>query len=125
MQTLPPTSAAAKYHSLRVYYQVMEWKGAGDSIKPEEWGWRIVEGNYLPVNIDKPPAPSHLLDMICCGCNKHCNTNRCTSRRRGLCCSDVCTECRGVSCSNSELPNLTEDCLVKLDLLTSRGKKIN
>ena len=25
-QSLPPTSAAGKYHSLRVYYQVMVWK---------------------------------------------------------------------------------------------------
>ena len=25
-QTLPPTSAAAKYHSLRVYFQVQQWK---------------------------------------------------------------------------------------------------
>ena len=38
-KTLPPTSAAAKFHSLRVYYQVQEWKGAGDGLLPEEWGW--------------------------------------------------------------------------------------
>lgn len=25
-QTLPPTSAAAKYHSLWVYFQILEWK---------------------------------------------------------------------------------------------------
>ncbi len=25
-QTLPPTSAAVKYHSLRVYYQIRQWK---------------------------------------------------------------------------------------------------
>ncbi len=35
-RTLPPTSAAAMYHSLRVYYHVMYWKGKGDSMKPEE-----------------------------------------------------------------------------------------
>ena len=26
-QTLPPTAAAAEYHNLRVYYQIMDWKG--------------------------------------------------------------------------------------------------
>ena len=26
-QTLPPTSTAAKYHGLCVYFQVMEWSG--------------------------------------------------------------------------------------------------
>ena len=37
-KTLPPTSTAAKFHSLHVYYQVQEWKGAGDGLLPEEWG---------------------------------------------------------------------------------------
>ena len=39
-QTLPPTSAAAKFHSLRVYYQILQCKGTGDRFLPEEWGWR-------------------------------------------------------------------------------------
>ena len=37
-RTLSPTSAAAMYHSLRVYYHVMYWKGKCDSMKPEDWG---------------------------------------------------------------------------------------
>ena len=39
-QTLPPTSAAVKYHSLRVYLQVQQWKVSGDDLLPVEWGWR-------------------------------------------------------------------------------------
>ena len=35
-RTLPPISADTMYHSLRVYYHVMYWKGKGDSMKPEE-----------------------------------------------------------------------------------------
>ena len=35
-RTLPPTSAAAMYHCLRVYYHVMYWTGKGYSMKPEE-----------------------------------------------------------------------------------------
>ena len=35
-RTMPLTSAAAMYHSLRVYYHVMYWQGKGDSMKPEE-----------------------------------------------------------------------------------------
>ena len=27
--TMPPTSAAAKYHSIRVYYQMQQWKERG------------------------------------------------------------------------------------------------
>ncbi len=33
-KTLPPTSAATKFHSLCVYYQVMEWKGTCVNMKP-------------------------------------------------------------------------------------------
>ena len=33
-QSLPPTSAAAKYHSLRVYLQVQEWKGSAAELNP-------------------------------------------------------------------------------------------
>ena len=50
-RTLPPTSAAATYHSLRVYYYVMLWKGKGDSMKPEECGvahcgWKMYTNAY-------------------------------------------------------------------------------
>ena len=42
-KTLPPTSAAAKFHSLCVYHQVKQWNGAGDGPLPEEWGWKESE----------------------------------------------------------------------------------
>ena len=34
-------SAGAIYHSVRVYRHVMYWKGTGDSMKSEEWGWHF------------------------------------------------------------------------------------
>ena len=97
-RTLPP-SAAAMYHSLRVYYRVTYWKGKGDSMKPEEWGWHIVVVKSIPMQNDKPAAPAELLDSIYCSCKKPSNTNRCTCRQHGVHCSDVCTECR---CTESE-----------------------
>ena len=33
-QVLPPTSAAAKYHCLRVYFQILEWKGCTNEVSP-------------------------------------------------------------------------------------------
>ena len=57
-QTLPPTSAAAKYHSLLVYFQKLEWKGSGDEIRPLEWGWKKSDGKLMPVLTDLQPAPS-------------------------------------------------------------------
>ena len=40
-EVLPPKSAAAKYHSLRVYLQVQEWKGC-NTLRPTDWGWKMV-----------------------------------------------------------------------------------
>ena len=37
-QSLTPTSEAAKYHSLRVYLEVQEWKESADGLHPADWG---------------------------------------------------------------------------------------
>ena len=57
-KNLPPTSAAAKYHSLLVYFQILEWKGSGDKIRPVEWGWKKSNRKLMPVLTDLPQAPS-------------------------------------------------------------------
>ena len=76
-QTLTPTSAAAKFHSLRVYFQVQQWKGTGDGLLPEEWGWRESEDEILvPVTTDLLPAPHDLLRIIRCNCKSDCGTMR-------------------------------------------------
>ena len=108
-QTLPPTFAASVYHSLRVYFQVMQWKGKQKSMNPEDWGWQLVDNKYLPKQTDKAAAPTELLNIIFCGCKTQCDTRRCTCRQHGLFCSDVCTHCRGTSCKNSEPPDLTDN----------------
>ena len=36
--TLPPTSKAAKYHNMRVYYQVQEWTKTDNTLLPKDWG---------------------------------------------------------------------------------------
>ena len=50
-QVLPPTSAAAKFHSMRVYLQVQQWMGQGDQLKPEDCGWyekdAVSPSNYI------------------------------------------------------------------------------
>ena len=35
-QSLPPTSAVAKYHSLCIYLQVQEWKGSAAGLRPRD-----------------------------------------------------------------------------------------
>ena len=54
-QTLAPTSAAARYHSMRVYLQVQQWLVVCN-MKETDWGWMTKDENLVPVMTDLPPA---------------------------------------------------------------------
>lgn len=56
-ERLPPTASACKFHSLRTYYQVMEWMGCCEEMAPSEWGWKVEGDKLVPVMTDKSPAP--------------------------------------------------------------------
>lgn len=100
-QNLPPTSAAAKYHSQRVYLQVKQWKGEDEEISVEDWGWKLSDDQVHPVMTDLPAAPESLLRMIRCNCSLDCASKRCSCRKHGLECSPACGQCRGTACTNS------------------------
>ena len=91
-ECLPPTSAAAVYHSLRVYHQVQQWRG--DALRPQDWSWKLVDGSLLPVRTDLPAAHGSLLEIIRC-------------RKHGLDCLATRGNCRGQSCPNSASPDLS------------------
>jgi len=101
---LPPTSGAAKFHSLRAYYQVQVWRGKSGHLDPKDWGWEITNDQLMPVKTDMPPAPKELLRIFRCNCKTGCSSKRCTCRRHGLECTPACGECKGMSCSNSPKP---------------------
>ena len=63
-QALPPTSAAMKYHSYRVYYQICVWSEWDSNMFPEDWGWRIDEEGFVPVATDLPVAPENLSRVV-------------------------------------------------------------
>lgn len=107
-QSLPPTSAAAKFHNLRVYYQVQDWKG-NTSLLPEDWDWQLQGGQLLPALTDLQPAPPVLLDIIRCKCKTDCSSSRCSCRKHGLECSSACSECHGILCSNSNIEEVYDD----------------
>lgn len=98
-QTLPPTSSAIEYHSLRVYHQIQAWRGY--HLDPLTWGWRSEEEQLIPIMMSTEPAPAELLKTIRCNCLTECKTSRCSCRRAGLECTLACGECRGMSCANS------------------------
>ena len=64
-QTLPPTSSAARYHSMRVYLQVQQWLGVCN-MNDTDRGWTTKDENRVPVMTDLPPAPDELLRVIRC-----------------------------------------------------------
>ena len=107
-EAIPPTSAAAKFHSMRVYCQVMMWKGR--EIDPKKWGWKVINDAMFPCHTDLACAPEELLKLICCQCKKGCTNMRCSCKKNGLACSFACGECRGVSCDNSMHPEIDDDC---------------
>ena len=58
----------------------------------------------MPVTTTLQPAPDAVLYLVKCGCGKDkCGNNRCSCRRAGLMCTDLC------SCSNSETGEACEN----------------
>ena len=103
MQSLPPTSDAAKYHTYGVMYQAKSWMDEADELKPEEWGWEYIEGKLVPRTMDLTPAPACILKIVRCQCRGNCSSNRCTCRKNDLLCTNACSECMGVNCDNIDL----------------------
>ncbi|KAK7508145.1 hypothetical protein BaRGS_00000384 [Batillaria attramentaria] len=100
-QKLPPTSAAAKFHSTRVYLQVQEWKHLRETLSLTAWGWELKDNTLFPTYTTKAVAPDDLLCIIKCNCKADCSTDRCSCRRHGRVCSAAYGECRGECCMNS------------------------
>ena len=110
-RNLPPTMAAAKYHSLRVYLQICQWKDSDCDLEPTSWGWTISESGMVPIMTDLPPAPESLLNVIRCNCSTDCSSGRCTCQKHGMKCSPACGQCHGSACSNASpfVTNLDEE----------------
>ena len=104
-QTLPPTSSAAKYHSLRVYYQIRQWQGTEAGMSPQDLGWKESNGALIPVTTDLDPALNELLQIVRCNCQTDCSMLRYSCRKHGLNCSVACGNCRrsGYCNSNPEI----------------------
>ena len=83
-ERLPPTSSAARFHSLRVYYQLMVWSGLDGGMHAVDWGWHEHDGRLVPTMLDGQAAPDDLLKVVHCNCKAGCKTMRCGCRRYGL-----------------------------------------
>ena len=99
-ELLGPTQDAAELHILRCFHQVQVWKEIPSD--PLSRGWKEHNGKMMPIELRKPIAPPELLKVIRCKCKTECSNNRCSCRRFNVLCTNMCGECRGVSCFNSE-----------------------
>ncbi|CAC5394797.1 unnamed protein product [Mytilus coruscus] len=103
VQSLPPTSNAAQFYSLRVYLQCQYWlnKTVID-MNPTEWGWTLRNKTLLPLEMSQQPAADLLLKIIHCNCKSDCDIRKCGCKKKnGLSCSGGCGGFRGIDCSNS------------------------
>ena len=106
-EVLLPTSAAAKYHSFRVFHQDRLWMG--ENLNATEWEWGIKNEKMQPTKTDLGCAPSELFSLIRCNCKTGCSKLRCSCRKHGLVCTPACGECWGLKCLNSLGPEMDED----------------
>ena len=108
-RSLPPTSAAAKFHSYRVFLQVYQWKSPDCDLNPESWGWINSDTGFHPVLTDLPPAPDNLLRMIRCNCSGDCSRAWCSCKKHGTKCTLACGQCRGSACTNASIMVVDEE----------------
>ena len=66
LESLPPTNAAGKHNSYRVYHTVQQ--NESNKLPSTDYSWMTHNGQLVPVMTDKPLAPDNLLKMIPCGC---------------------------------------------------------
>ena len=91
-KNLPPTSAAAKFHSYRVFLQVNQQKDTDCDMLPESWGWKN-DGGLRPIPTDIAAALDELLRINQCNCTTDCATARCSCQKHGMNCSVACGQC--------------------------------
>ena len=46
---LASTKPSTKYHSFRVYYQIMVWTGQAGHMKAVDWGWKLEDNQLVTV----------------------------------------------------------------------------
>ncbi len=108
-ERLPPTESSTKYHSLRVYYQIMVWTGNETGMNVVDWGWKVEKNQLVPIMTNKQAAPETLLRIVHCNCTTACRTPRCSCRGYGLPCTPACGSCQVENCENPNNQSLPEE----------------
>ena len=94
-----PTSDSCQHHSLRVYFQITQWKGISEGMDVLDYGWEVRNSVLKPVKTNMGPAPHNMLKTVRCGYKSGCKTAICTCRKLGIECNLMCRNCRDVGYS--------------------------
>ena len=65
-RSLPPSTNAAKYHTLRVYHTVQEWRG--HNLDSKKYGFFYFDAKLEHITYTEPLAPGNLLKTILGSC---------------------------------------------------------
>ena len=61
---------------LTYMHLIVQWKSLmATYLDPENWGWKLKGGMYMPVPTDLKAAPPDILNVISCKC--HSSTGNC------------------------------------------------
>ena len=75
---------------------------------PEEFGWDVVDGLYMPRQGHQEVCPAAIKKMLACGCKKgKCLTDACSCRKSKVTCSDQC-KCQDELCENIDTDDRAE-----------------
>ncbi len=85
------------------------WQCKDAGLMLEDYGWKVVGNQVLPLTTDLPAAPQAFLKMIRCNCTTDCATRSCSCRKHGLECSPACGQCHGTACTNSSIIDDSDD----------------
>ena len=106
-ENLPPTSNSLQHHIQRANYQALVWKLSLKAVQnlpsPNGQGWNIISGALSPVLMTREPAPSALLALTSCRCQKSaCNKDHlCQCKANNLVCTEACLCMASEWCENS------------------------
>ena len=112
---LPPTPGAMLQHIYRAHLQASIWI-QDDALHPIIYdpctlGWSKDDSKWVPVLTAIECAPESVSELVRCNCAKTlCSTMRCTCKRNGLECTELCKCNANEDCCNTlALPDLQSE----------------
>jgi len=108
VERLSPSESAAKMHANWIHLQAIIWASLGKATPAAtDWGWKLVHEQLIPIAVDGPLTPDHVLNIIRCKCKGNCSTASCSCRKHGLHCVTACSNCTGTECNNVHFTDVT------------------